>query len=92
MKLSLLALLFMFCISCSVNESPRNRNKLQIIQGSGELHEKWKTSVLNKCTKEAPYLTLMIFESKGRTMTKEQVQQTERFMFDSCLLHYKVYI
>lgn len=91
MKLFLLAIVCVFSISCST-EFEKPKNTIKIIQGPGEMQDKWKKGVLNKCHKESIHINLAIFESRKGNMTKEQVIATERFIFNSCLLHYNLYI
>ena len=89
-----LALLF-YCIlcvclvSCVKWKEPAPTQKAVYLSS---WQESYKKEILSRCHKESIVLSLATFEAKGRVQSREEVMEMEKFIMDSCLIHFKVAI
>lgn len=87
MKIMLLVIILLALTACASHK--------QNIVYTSSAYNSWQGAIMNKCAQESVKLTLKIYEGQlevGKVLTGRDVNDIERFVMESCLKHYGLFI
>lgn len=80
----------LFCLCSACSQQLKDKNTLDVVQGSGVFWQKHVNTMLDRCRHEVATIVLAKYEATGRHMTKEEVEKLDKSLMGSCVRYYRI--